>query len=246
MRAVAAAVVVSASFTTGCLPSHLMTESRLEQGLVIILPGIDGPGLNTAGVTDGLEKGGVEMGVMTHAWGWPIPGIGMMLNQTDTIGARAAGQRVAQMVADYKREHPGKPAYIIGHSGGGAVAVFAAESMPAGQTVDGLVLLSASISAGYNLSRALGNCRSGILNYYSHNDGILPATEGISQTVDGVRGTSAGLSGFRRSSGRLYQMGWSGRMTRYGNGGSHMASCSSAFIAQFIAPWIASRDWPAQ
>ena len=246
MKALSAVLIVPAVLSAGCLPSALMSEERLDKGLVIILPGIDGPGLNSAGVTDGLTKGGVEMGIMTHAWGWPIPGIGMILNQTDVIGNRAAGQRVAQMIVDYKKGHPDRPVYVIGHSGGGGVAVFAAESMPAGQNVDGLILLSASISAGYDLSKALANCRGGILNYYSYNDEILPFTASISQTVDGVRGTSAGASGFRRSQPGLHQMGWNARMQSYGNGGGHMQSCNSAFVAHFIAPWINRGYWPSR
>ena len=246
MKALLSAVLVSACLMGGCLPTGFMSPKELEQGLVIILPGIDGPGLNSAGVTDGLKKGGVKMAVMTHAWGWPIPGVGMVLNQIDSTGARAAGSRIAQMIVDYRRERAGKPVYVIGHSGGGAVAVFTAEAMPSGQKIDGVILLSASISAGYDLSKAVRGVSGGIMNYYSYQDTILPATAGLSVTVDGVHGDSAGLTGFRRSTGRLYQTAWTGSMQRYGNYGGHMDGCNSSFVAHYIAPWVLTRSWPAR
>jgi len=246
MKALLPVAIVSACLMGGCLPSGFMSPKELNRGLVIILPGIDGPGLNSAGVTGGLRKGGAKMAIMTHAWGWPVPGVGMVLNQIDSNGARAAGSRVAQMIVDYRREHPGKPVYVIGHSGGGAVAVFTAEAMPAGQKIDGIILIAASISAGYNLSRASRGVSSGIMNYYSYQDGILPNTATISVTVDGVKGDSAGLTGFRRPTGRVYQVAWTGSMQRYGNYGGHMDGCNSSFVAQYIAPWVLTRSWPAR
>ena len=101
------------------------------------------------------------------------------------------------MIGDYQDNHPGRPVYVVGHSGGGGVAVFTAESLPDGRKIDGLVLLSASISKGYDLHKALANCRRGIINYYSSRDvGLLGVGTTLMGNVDGGHGPSAGLKGF--------------------------------------------------
>ncbi len=244
MKALYVMLAAGALLTAGCLEDDMSPE-RLDRGLVIILPGIEGAIANCYSLRDGLRAGGVDCGIMIHSWGWPIPGVGLLLNQTDAIGNRAAGKRVAQMVSDYQDQHPGKPVHVIGHSGGGGIAVFTGEGMPEGKQVDGLILLSASISAGYDLSNAVANTRLGIVNFYSYRDGILPNTELVG-CVDGRAGTSAGLNGFTSSFGRLYQVGWNTSMESAGNYGGHMDTCNKTFVAQYVAPWVTGRSWPAR
>ena len=245
MKATTAILAATAMLTAGCANMELMTEQRQQRGLVVILPGIEGEGANAHGIRDGLVKAGAPYAIMIHPWGWPVPGLGMMLNQTDGIGNRAAGKRVAQVIADYQDHNPGQPVYVIGHSGGGGVAVFTAEGMPDGKRVDGLILLSASISANYDLSKALGKCRRGIANFYSVRDGILPACSVVG-CVDGTIAPAAGLGGFRKNFPRLYQVGWNSGMQSAGNYGGHMDTCAIPFVAEYIGPWVTGYSWPAR
>ncbi|MHC4294465.1 MAG: serine aminopeptidase domain-containing protein, partial [Planctomycetota bacterium] len=230
------------------------TTDQMDNGLVIILPGIEGESPMNHDIRRGLSLGGVPCALPIYNWGRPIPGVGMLLNQMDFVGNRIAGTRIAKMIEQYQDEHPGKPVYLVGHSGGGGIAVFTAEAMPEDRQVDGLVLLSASIWAGYDLTKALGRCRSGIVNFYNESDvGLLGIGTTITSNVDGMRGPSAGLIGFDKPKdsdpptkklpyNKLFQV----RMTVGMTGGDdpHAAATRPGFVSAHVAPWVNSRIWP--
>jgi len=241
--------------TVGCgydASSSYMTPARLDEGLVIILPGIEGEGPMNRDIRRGLEMAGIRRALPIYHWGRPVPGIGMILNQMDFIGNRLAGASIAKMIEQYQAEHPDAPVYLVGHSGGGGVAVFAAEGMPEGKQVDGLVLLSASIWSGYDLTKALSRCRSGIANFYNESDiGLLGIGTTITSNVDGMRGPSAGLIGFetpkpgdseakKLAYGKLFQIPIVGDESD-----PHAAATRPGFVSARVAPWVASSDWPA-
>ncbi|MCD4699682.1 MAG: alpha/beta hydrolase, partial [Phycisphaerae bacterium] len=184
----------------GCTPTNeeYVTDARLEEGLVIILPGIEGEGTNSYNIRRGLLSSGVRSALPIYRWGRPVPLAGVLLNQTDFIGNRFAGGRIARFIENYQDSHPDRPVWLIGHSGGGGIAVFAAEELEEGRKIGGLVLLSASISGNYNLTKALSRCRHGIVNFSSQRDEILGATIFVGN-VDGGRARSAGLGGFDKS-----------------------------------------------
>jgi len=235
-------VLVGLVSSAGCVDdSEFVTEARKANGLVIILPGIEGP---ISGLADdirrGLSVGGANCALQIYPWGRPIPGIGMVLNQMDVLGNRLAGAAIANTIVEYQDKYPGRSVYIVGHSGGGGVAVFAAEGMPEGRQLDGLILLSASIWNGYDLTKALSRCRNGIANFYNSSDsGLLAIGTTITSTVDGMRGVSAGLSGFTRSFPRLYQV----PIPSYGDD-PHTAATRPSYVAAHVAPWVLSSGWP--
>ena len=231
------------------------TEARLNNGLVIILPGIEGESSMNHGIRQGLQNSGCNRALPIYSWGRPIPGVGMILNQVDFIGNRLAGVRIAKMIEEYQDQHPGKPVYLVGHSGGGGVAVFVAEGLSEGRQVDGLVLLSASIWSGYDLTKAMGRCRNGIVNFYNESDvGLLGVGTTVLSNVDGMKGPSAGLVGFTRSKAsdppekraaysKLYQVPISAGM---GSGDDpHAAVTRPRYVSAYVAPWISSSSWPA-
>lgn len=177
-----------------------------------------------------------------------------MLNQVDFIGNRIAGQRVADRIMKYLQENPGRPVHIVGHSGGGGIAVFAAERLKKGYEIDGLVLLSASISSGYDLTRAMQNCNRGIVNFYNHGDGAMLAVgTTVMGNVDGIHGPSAGLIGFAKPKttdspkkkaayDKLFEVSVTTAMT--GDCLAHFGTTQPLFITQYVAPWIFSSQWP--
>jgi len=240
-----AAGALASAAGCGRTNDEFVTPDRLERGLVIVLPGIEGEGRLSYAIRGGVLDGGVQAAVPIYRWGRPIPLAGPLLNQTDVIGNRLAGRRIAQMIADYQDSHPDRPVYVVGHSGGGGVAVFTAENLPDGCKIDGLVLLSASISKRYDLGKALANCRRGIINYYSSRDvGLLGVGTTLMGNVDGRRGPSAGLSGFDKPLPGLRQVAWTSRMSAHGNNGTHTDSASRAFVRHYVAPWLRGGDWP--
>ncbi len=135
------------------------------------------------------------------------------------------------------------------------MAVFAAEALPAGRSVTGLILLSASISNGYNLTEALGHTQKGIVNFYNKDDiPLLGIGTTVMGNVDGIHGPSAGLTGFytptdrdreekRLAYSKLYQIELDNSVA--GDQDAHTASTSTNFVSSFVAPWVNSPSWPA-
>ncbi len=232
------------------------TPERLDAGLVVILPGIEGESAANQNIRDGLNAAGVDRSLQIWHWGRPVPGVGMILNQIDFLGNYIAGEKIAQRVMAYQDEYPGRPVHIIGHSGGGGIAVFAASALPEGRKVTGLVLLSASISSGHDVTRALNNCSSGIVNFYNTNDlALLGLATTVLGNVGGAHGPSAGLQGFKTPDGsadenkrlaykKLYQVPLTGAMLEGAT--AHFSTTQRSFISTYVAPWIDMESWPAE
>lgn len=243
--AISAATLAAILGGAGCSEDDkFFSQDRLEKGLVVILPGIEGESPLNRSIREGLATAGVNYGMTIYHWGRPIPIAGPLLNQMDFLGNRLAGESIAHMIVQYQDTHPGKPVYLVGHSGGGGVAVFAAEAMPEGRSVDGLVLLSASISSPYDLSKALQHSRGGLLNFYNPEDvGLLAIGTTIAGNVDGARGESAGLIGFKYRDGKLFQRQVTAAMG--GDVDPHASTTRVGFVSTYVAPWILSPSWPA-
>ncbi len=241
LQACSLAMLMVTAAGCGMEHSEFTTDERLDRGLVVILPGIEGVSNLNRNIRRGLVSGGCFQALPIYSWGRPIPGVGLVLNQVDFLGNRIAGSQIAQMIVQYQDNHPGKPVHIVGHSGGGGVAVFAAEGMPEGRQIDGLVLLSASIWHGYDLTKALSRCKNGIVNFYNPEDAAMLAVgTTLLSNVDGMKGPSAGLNGFRKSFPGLYQVS----IASYG-GNPHTAVTEPGYVATFVAPWVLSSTWPA-
>ena len=242
-------LVLAALLVGGCEEKYYQLRGA-EDGLVVILPGIQGVDEHAYNIESGLVRGGVRRAIVIQKWGKPMPeaGLGMLLNQIDKVGARFEAMAVAQRIVDYQGRHPGKPVHIVGHSGGGAIAVFVAESvsdLPGGEPLEGLVLISPSISPIYDLQKALNACNQGIMNCYNPDDTMLL---GVGTTVmgniDGVPGEGAGLNGFDVVEGmasqekielydrKLFQE----LITGYGD--PHFAGTNPAFVSRIPAEFI--------
>ncbi|MBI5724700.1 MAG: hypothetical protein HZA50_12125 [Planctomycetes bacterium] len=241
----------------GCgADSVFMDPERQAEGLVIILPGIEGESGYNHEIRNGLLSAGVTRAMTIYRWGRPIPVLGSIMNQVDFIGNYIAGAGIARMIVEYQDKYPGRPVCLIGHSGGGGVAVFAAQQLPEGRRIDGVILLSASISAGYDLTKALQRCRLGIVNFFNRSDiGLLGVATTIMGNVDGGHGPSAGLIGFDQPpanadavrsdlySRKLYQVEMTPNMT-FGDSDSHGAATRSYFVAGYVADWVTEKTWP--
>jgi len=249
-------IIMSAAIVCGCENnSAFMTPEKLDKGLVVILPGIEGESEANQNVRRGLSIAGIDRSLQIWHWGRPVPGVGMILNQMDFLGNYLAGERIAQRIMKYQDEYPDRPVHIIGHSGGGGVAVFAASAMPEGREVTGVILLSASISSGHDITRALKHCSGGIVNFYNTQDGaLLGLATTVLGNVGGAHGPSAGLMGFNtpnESSSdekqlaykKLYQVSMTSSMISGST--PHYAATQPHFVSTYVAPWISNSNWPA-
>ncbi len=177
------------------MDSRFVSEERANKGVVVILPGIEGESAANHNIRKGLYDGGVPYALVIYRWGFPMPGIGMLINQTNATANRNAGKELAEAIVRYQKKHPGKPVFLIGHSGGGGIAVFTLESLadiPGAQPIEGAFLLHASISADYPLNKALRMTRRGIVNGFNPEDtAMLSVGTGMFGNVDGRRGPTA-------------------------------------------------------
>lgn len=235
----------------GCGSSNadFLTEERQANGLVVILPGIEGESQFNHDIRQGLVDAGVNRAIPIHSWGRPIPGVGPLLNQMDFVGNRLAGVGVAKMIAQYQDEHPGKPVHVIGHSGGGGVAVFTAEALAdmGNRKINGLILISASLSDTYDLSKAMTVCTNGLVNFYNKDDvGLLAIGTTVAGNVDGGHGASCGRVGFASPNTERKRIAFQKVIQipiNESGGDPHTVGTQPYFVSRNVAPWVMNPVW---
>jgi len=225
----------------------LATEDRLADGLVIVLPGIDGCTTVGDGIARGLYAGGIRSAVEIHDWrsfrGW---------NPFHLVTARknfSRARQIVQRIADYHTEYPGRPVHLVGHSAGAGMVLFVLQQLPAGVMVESAVLLAAAVSRDFEVDTLSLRTQSGIWNFWSRGD--LP-TLGLGTlifgTMDRRHAASAGAFGFRlrRDSQltpirKLHEVGYQYAMARCWNLGGHFGCTNAAFVSRYVVPIVAGR-----
>ena len=251
-------LIVTAIFSllllsAACSLNDLKTPERQEKGLVIVLPGIEGPSYWNYNLARGLADGGVENAIEIYDWGTRSPG-GMLINLADYERNRAMAASLRDYIVTYLKDHPGRDVHVIGHSGGGGIAVLAAEMLPADKPISSVILLAAALSPDYDLRPALKNTRRGIFNYYSQLDaGFLGVGTSVAGTIDRKHTPAAGAMGFNRpgsesADGDLYrklqQIKWDPKMRGYGHMGDHMGWTNPSFVRHYLAPLVVELGRP--
>jgi pimeloyl-ACP methyl ester carboxylesterase len=181
---------------------------------------------------------------------WSLGRRRVLADQTDHDNHVAQGQRLAAQVAAYRQAYPDRRVYLIGHSAGCAIVLYAAEASPP-DSVDGIVLLSPSVCASYDLRQALRAARGGIDNFYSNSDRwILGLGMRMVGTTDGGCKVAAGRTGFTpavtNSAGaalyaRLHQYPWRPSVAWSGHTGNHFGNYETAFLQAYVVPLLQDR-----
>lgn len=246
------AVVAALVFATllGCGPAQpYVTSSRLERGLVIVLPGIEGRSILNEAICRGLEQGGVNAAIELYDWTAPL---GPLYNLRAERHNREVADDIAQRIVRYNMSYPHRPVLLVGQSGGGAMVVWTIEALPPGTRIEGAVLLSASLSPTYPLDTALERSRRGIVNFHSHRDWfLLGIGTTLTGTMDGEHTSSAGRTGFEIPGilsrpacyRKLYQVPWNERMADTGHTGGHLSVSTARFIVTYVAPFVSKSNW---
>lgn len=241
-------ILVGVVLLGGCAAKQpYVTSDRLQRGLVLVLPGIEGRSYLNEDICKGLNAGGVNWAIEILDWtsNW-----GALYNLRAEEKNRREAQRIAGRIGRYKIAFPDMPVVLVGQSGGGAMAIWSAEAMNPGQAIAGIVLINPSISPQYQLHDALERTDNGIVLLYSPRDWMLLGVgTTVYGTMDGEHGFSAGYVGFEIPTDRpriyrkLYQIGWTRSMAEAGHDGGHLSSGAARFVARYVAPLIRAEKW---
>lgn len=160
---------------------------------------------------------------------------------------RADAKRIAGEVADYIREHPGRPVDFVGYSGGGALAIWVTEALPDEETVRNIVLVQAALAPDYDLQPALRKIRGKLVSFHSPYDwwtlGLGTSAFG---TMERRNLPACGKDGFDvpkaipdpELRGRFEQCGWDRDSWRAGHWGNHASIIGYEWNKRFVAPWL--------
>ncbi len=241
------ALLASAALAGCAAEQPYVTRARLERGLVVVLPGVEGRGPLNESIVEGLAAGGVQYAIELYDW---TSALGPLYNLRAELRNRKEAGRLADRVVSYRDAYPGRPVLLVGQSGGGTVAVWTAEQLAWSGGIEGIVLIAPSLSPGYPLDRALSHSERGVVVFRSDRDWILLGTA-ITGTMDGEHAVSAGRVGFdipdepqrMEDYDRLYQIAWDPAMSKTGYGGGHLSSSAGDFIATYVAPLVRARSW---
>ena len=228
---------------------HLHTPERLQHGLVLVLPGVEGESCLNHSIARGLSDGGVLAAVEIFDWTTGV----ILLFPYHLRGRRrnlARAECLAERIVEYRKAYPGREVHLVGHSGGGALSVLALERLPAGTTVTSAVLLQPAISPRYDLSAALAKTERGIWNFSSMLDVFFDGIGTIlGGTMDGRHTPAAGMIGFRPPAGldaaekelyamRLHEVPFRPAMCAAFHFGGHMDATNRVFVAERVAPLL--------
>ncbi len=219
------------------------SPARRSAGLVILLPGAEGPSLYTSWVRAGLCDLPAAIRIVNWAGFWP--GVCHVINRRS---ARRRADRLAAMVNEYRREHPGRPVVLVGHSGGAGMAILTAERIAAAggcggatEPLAGVVALATPLSPGYDLRAALGGANE-LVVCHSRLDLLLRSLTTIGGNFDRRFGRTAGQEGFSgpgTDDPRLTPIAWDRSMMADGHWGGHIGWSHPTWVRQRLAPIVA-------
>jgi pimeloyl-ACP methyl ester carboxylesterase len=223
------------------------TPQRLDQGFAVVLPGIEGESVFNSNIAQGLIHGGVESAVEVHDWTTGHFSL-FLVHLRHLKRNRDQAENLARKIVEYQDRYPDRPVYLIGHSGGGGMALLTLEALPTDRKVTGVILLAAAVSRTFDLRKALSKTERGIWNFYSPGDFIfLIAGTTLFGTYDGKHEPAAGAFGFKEPAGlddagrnlyhsRLHQVPFNLRMITSGNWGGHFGPSWIRFSKNYLAP----------
>ena len=226
----------------------LACTSRLEHGLIIILPGIEGCSTINDSIARGLVAGELSHAIRIIDWRRfrPWNPLHLVMERHNRNQARV----VADVIIDYQRNFPGQAVHLIGHSAGAGMALFVLEQLPENHRVTSVTLMAATVSRTFDVTGLLSRTRFGIWNFYSPLDF---ASVGLGTmlfgTMDRRHTVSAGALGFQIADDRqavegdkpdagprLHQIKFRLNMMKAWNFGGHFGPTNAVFVQENVAP----------
>ena len=211
----------------------------------LLATGIEGYSFLNVAILCGLIDGGVEHAVDIVDWTTGKKFLYLYHLRGWTRNNRVA-KELATRISDYQNQYPGRPVWLVGHSGGGGMALLTAAALPDERQVTGIVLLAAAVSPTFDIRPAAARVTRGIWNYHSQLDWFfLVFGTTLLGTMDGQHVRAAGACGFRglttdelMNSGSLIQRPWQWKMLSQFHLGEHFGCAHRVFVAEEIVPLI--------
>jgi hypothetical protein len=184
---------------------------------------------------------GLPLEVVTFVWSHGYRRLAA--DQTDTAHACRKGDELAWVIRTLLRGDPAAQVSLAGHCAGGQVVLEAARRLPP-DSLHAVVLLSASMSDGYDVRPVLRAARAGLHNFYSSRDryGLGIATWLVGTSDSPLATRAAGRYGFRSAgcdpfeAGRLHQYPWRPDYAGLGHDGGHHGCYAPDHLRAFVFP----------
>ena len=234
-RCISLLSLLLATLATGC------SDSREKFGRTWYIDGAGNWGFGVLDVPLGLEDGGYQGAVSNHRWSLTF---NPALDQTLRFIAKGSGEALGREITSYLKKYPKADANIIALSAGTGVGIWAIENVQPPCKVNNYVMLGASLSSRYDVSKALKNMKGDIYVYYTSSDPVLQGPVRALGTIDGTFDDSAGLVGLRgpnSSSRQVVNIARRAEHAAYGWTGGHADCTNRQFVARYLSKHIVTR-----
>lgn len=246
-----------ASKPTG-MPKPLANRAEREKLEYVYY--LDGAGGGTAkkNWVPGVEQGFLEAGYpgAGELFSWET-GKGLNADQTASVEyKRQKAGELAKSIQQRVEKYPGVPVDLLGFSAGTAEVVFAMEALPEKVQIDTVVLLGASISHDYDLTKMLKRLKGKMYVYTSTHDRMVGFFMKFSGSADRkYHDAGADIHGFVLPKGaseetrklyaeKIVNIKWNKEFEKDGDRGHHFDNVKMEFIRDQVAPLFMGKRVP--
>jgi pimeloyl-ACP methyl ester carboxylesterase len=242
------------SLIAGCSPAASDAvapppDRAVAKPYLLHLPGISGSRYIDHSVTRGIKEGGFDGEIEIYDWTANDPGVGALL-------AFDRNHKEAQVISDILAKHhvaqPDSKIYLLAHSGGCGLAIWALEDLPADVKIQNLVMMSPAVSPGYDLTAALKHVNGHIYVFSSLADlFVLGTGTRLLGTIDGVKTDAAGRVGFTKPPtadaaqyAKLVSIPYDIAWFKFNDYGDHIGGMTRLFGRHVIEPLMLQNKMP--
>jgi pimeloyl-ACP methyl ester carboxylesterase len=215
-----------------------------RQGIIFVVDGAGGSSDLAKGLAKILADRCAPFTVQSIRWckhDWATT------NHKDFDARIHAARTLAGCIAAHRAVYPQEKIVLIGNSTGTHVVLAATEMLPA-DSVERIVVMASTVSAGYDLRPALRCSRDGVVALFSREDNVVAVAGDAFGTADRRHDVQvAGENGFAvpRPSHpdadlfrKLRQVAWDPSMEWTGHLGGHAGFLRPRFVSAYVVPLL--------
>jgi pimeloyl-ACP methyl ester carboxylesterase len=242
------------SLVVGCShvaddPPVVAPDPVVAKPYLLHLPGISGSRSIDRSVTRGIREGGFDGEIEIYDWTDNDPGVGALVAYDRN---HKEAKIIAQKLVKHHIAEPDSKIYMLAHSGGCGLAIWALEDLPADVKIQNLVMMSPAVSPGYDLTAALEHIEGHLYVFSSLADlFVLGTGTRLLGTIDGVKTDAAGRVGFiKPASGdsaqyaKLVAIPYDIAWFKYHDYGDHIGGMTRSFGKNVLGPLMLTSKMP--